>query len=171
MRRGSEIMADDTNSDTTGRIVQPLIVDPATGRILLGYHTGGMFAGNYTGLIGYANDGEEPEDAARRVAVELSGLAVGELELRAIFTFTDSETGDDEEYEFFCERFSGEVRESESMRPEWFAISEIPYDKMPADDEIWYPPFLEGKNLRGQFNFSPDMQELLSHDLQEVDNL
>ena len=54
---------------------------------------------------------------------------------------------------------------------QFVAVSEIPYDKMPADDEIWYPPFLEGKNLRGQFNFSPDMQELLSHDLKEVDNL
>ena len=158
-------------SHTTSRIVQTLIVDTATDRILLGYHKGGMFAGNYTGLLGHANDGEEPEDAARRVAMELSGLVVDDLELRAIFTFTDSETGGVDEYEFFCEQFSGEVEESESMKPKWFIISEIPYDKMPADDEIWYPPFLEGKNLRGQFNFSPNMQELLSYDLKEVDNL
>ena len=171
MRRGTEIMPDDTNSGTTDCIVQTLIIDPVTGRILLGYHTGGMFAGNYTGLIGYANDGEEPEDAARRVANELSCLTVGDLELRAIFTFIDNEAGDDEEYEFFCKRFSGEVRGSESMRPEWFAISEIPYDKMPADDEIWYPLFLEGKKLRGKFNLSSDMRELLSHNLKEVDNL
>ena len=164
-------MTDDINGDTAGRIVQTLIIDPAAGRILLGYHKCGMFAGNYSGLIGYANDGEEPEEAARRVAIELSGLTVGDLELRAIFNFIDSESGDEEEYEFLCKRFRGEVRESESMRPEWFAINEIPYDKMPADDEIWYPPFLEGKKLRGQFNLSPDMQELLSYDLKEVDNL
>ena len=164
-------MTDDINSATAGRIVQTLIIDPGTGRVLLGYHTGGIFAGNYTGLIGYANDGEEPEEAARRVAIELSGLTVGDLELRAIFNFIDSETGDEEEYEFLCKRFSGEVRESESMRPEWFAINEIPYDKMPADDEIWFPLFLEGKKLRGQFNLSPDMQEVLSHNLKEVDDL
>jgi len=161
-------MSDDTNIDTTPPIVQTMIVDPATGRILLGYHKGGIYFGNYTGLLGHAKESEKAEDAARRIAMELSGLTVNELELRAILTFTDSETGDENEYEFFCERFSGEVRESESMRPEWFAISEIPYDKMPADDEIWYPPFLEGKTLRGKFNFSPNMKDLLSHELEEV---
>ncbi len=168
--QASKIMSDDINSSDRTRLIQTLIVDPATGCILLGYHTSGTFAGNYTGLLGYANDGEEPGDAGRRIVMELSGLVVDELELRAVFTFLDDQNGDEDEYEFFCEGYSGQLRESESMRLEWIAVSAIPYEKMPADDEIWYPAFLEGKKLRGQFDLSPDMRELLSYDLIEVEN-
>ena len=163
-------MPDAINNDKAGCILLTLITYSATGWLLLGCHTGGIFAGNYTDLIAYAKDGEEVEDAARRIANEWRGIKVGELELRGIFTFTYSETGDDKEYEFFCKQFSGEVRETENIRSEWFSIRENPFDKVAAAAEILYPLYLEGKTLRGQFSLSPDMQGLLSHALKEVDN-
>ena len=31
---------------------------------------------------------------------------------------------------------------SSTMKPQWFNISEIPYESMPADDAVWYPHVL-----------------------------
>ena len=38
----------------------------------------------------------------------------------------------------------------------WFKQDEIPYSQMPADDAIWYPPFLNGQKMRGFFNFDAE---------------
>jgi len=35
------------------------------------------------------------------------------------------------------------VKETEEMKPEWFSIDEIPYDKMWDDDSYWMPRILK----------------------------
>jgi len=52
-----------------------------------------------------------------------------------------------------------------------FAIDEIPYGKMPADDALWYPAFLARKPMKGYFKFAEDGVTLLSHAIEEVDAL
>ena len=39
------------------------------------------------------------------------------------------------------------------MEPQWFAISDIPYDKMWQDDQMWLPLVLQNKKIRAAFNF------------------
>ena len=39
------------------------------------------------------------------------------------------------------------------MRPQWFDLTKIPYDKMWADDERWYPKMLEGKTFKAYYLF------------------
>jgi hypothetical protein len=36
------------------------------------------------------------------------------------------------------------MQESEEMMPKWFALDEIPFDNMWADDKIWLPELLAG---------------------------
>ena len=40
------------------------------------------------------------------------------------------------------------------MRPQWFQLESIPFDKMWPDDKFWFPIFLKGKHFYGYFNFS-----------------
>jgi hypothetical protein len=46
--------------------------------------------------------------------------------------------------------FSGEVQESDEMRPAWFPENEIPFDQMWADDQHWLPLLLQGNKFIGR---------------------
>ena len=156
---------------TTRQLVQTLVVRPDERQILLGLHKAGEFAGFYTGLLGACETGEDLEIAARRVALELCELDIRRLELRAVFEFREDGSDDIvDEFEYYCGTFSGRPTETHRMQPEWFDVEAIPYDRMPADDAIWYPPFLAGKRLRGSFVFAKDGTALLSYDLTEDSN-
>lgn len=70
---------------------------------------------------------------------------------------------------YLTNAFAGEPSESEEMKPQWFAVDAIPYDKMWADDRIWLPHVLAGKRVDGAFHFSRDENTLLTHELAVAD--
>ena len=45
----------------------------------------------------------------------------------------------------------GEIKESEEMKPKWFKIEEMPYDKMWLDDIYWHPVWLKGQQFKAYF--------------------
>ncbi|MEK7504190.1 MAG: hypothetical protein AAB550_01680 [Patescibacteria group bacterium] len=53
---------------------------------------------------------------------------------------------------------------NEEMKPQWFDIDKIPYDKMWVDDIYWLPKALDGQKLRGRFVFDKD-QKMIEHEL------
>lgn len=48
--------------------------------------------------------------------------------------------------------FSGDIAESDEMKPKWVLESNIPYDQMWPDDIYWLPLLLEGKSFLGRYN-------------------
>jgi hypothetical protein len=44
--------------------------------------------------------------------------------------------------------------ESDEMRPQWFSDEEIPFEKMGADDPLWFPYLLEDKSFVGRYTSS-----------------
>ncbi len=150
------------------RLSQAIVVDRDANRVLLVYHKSGRWEGFYTGLLDEAFPGEEPEAAAARIAAAQVGISTGPVSHRATFLFSSEAWGRAREFEFLIESHSGEAAESDTLRPQWFDFATIPYDRMPADDAIWYPPFLGGKRMRGHFDFGPDGQTLLEHEVSEV---
>jgi hypothetical protein len=42
------------------------------------------------------------------------------------------------------------------MKPYWYNVSEIPYDKMWPDDKLWLPMALQGKSFMGRFDYEDD---------------
>ena len=153
--------------------------------ILLGKWCGGELEGRYTGLLGAWEPGERPEAAAVRVARALCGLQVDpeRLEPRALLDFieVDQATGDLgsplAELQFLY-RVGGsaplaglDMAGNDVIVPEWIALDRVPYDQMPADDALWYPPvLLEGGDLlRGSFTFRG--QQLLEHHLERVSSV
>ncbi len=59
---------------------------------------------------------------------------------------------------FRATRFSGEPTETDEMRPCWFSHSEVPFDKMWADDPYWYPLLLSSTSFKGLFAFQNTTQ-------------
>ena len=46
---------------------------------------------------------------------------------------------------------TGEIIESEEMKPKWFKISEMPHEKMWLDDIYWHPIWLKGQQFKAYF--------------------
>lgn len=138
------------------------------GRILLGMKKRGFGEGWWNGFGGKLQPGESVEAAARRECREEAGIVPTSMVLRATLRFFFEDSPDElEVHVFFVEAFEGEVRESEEMRPEWFSVDAIPYERMWADDRYWLPRLLAGKKLEATFWFA-DTQTLLRHYVREV---
>lgn len=146
------------------RILTLVIVKTDT-HVLLGMKKRGFGQGKWNGFGGKVQEGESIKDACSRELYEEAGITPTDLKELGILEFTFS-TNDDhlEVHIFVCTTYSGEVGESEEMKPEWFPITEIPFSKMWTSDAYWFPLFLEGKEFRGNFHFDAD-ENAESHEL------
>lgn len=122
--------------------------------VLLGMKKRGFGAGRWNGFGGKVEIGETIEDSLKREIIEEVGIRpanlvkVGKIDFEFV--------GDPVILEvniFKTSDFEGEPTESEEMRPEWFHVSEIPFDKMWPDDNYWIPLLLEDKKFIGKFVF------------------
>jgi 8-oxo-dGTP pyrophosphatase MutT (NUDIX family) len=108
--------------------------------------------------------------AAARELQEECGLVAGELAVGGLITARFRDTADRFELHIFrVTRVTGEIRETREMRPQWFAVSEIPYDQMWASDRLWLPLLLAGKPFAGTVWFDNlESRRLLKHVIKEV---
>jgi hypothetical protein len=68
---------------------------------------------------------------------------------------------------YHISEFTDQPTESDEMRPVWFDHREVPFTKMWADDEHWYPLFLAGYCFEGVFAFR-DTHSLVWHELRQL---
>lgn len=70
------------------------------------------------------------------------------------FYFDEHKDWNQSVYVFFIKDYTWNVEESEEMKPFWFDLDKIPYDKMWEDDKIWLPWVLSwDKNIEYKFIF------------------
>ncbi len=141
-------------------------------RILLAMKKRGFGAGRYNGYGGKVEEGETIEEGAKRELREESGLEVTGLEKVGIheFEFAHDRGNILEVHVFHVTRYTGEAVETEEMKPEWFALDAIPFEKMWPDDIHWFPVFLDDKRFRTKFLFGEN-DTVLEMDIQVVENL
>jgi 8-oxo-dGTP diphosphatase len=134
------------------------------GSLLLIRKKRGLGAGKINGPGGRIDAGETPLEAAVRETREEVSLTpldpkrAGELS----FQFTDG-------YSLHCTVFAtgafrGTPRETAEARPFWCSVDELPYEEMWADDRLWMPYLLGGREFSGYFLFEGD--RMLSHRLE-----
>ena len=135
-------------------------------RVLLGLKKRGFGAGRWNGFGGKIENGETIEDAAKRELLEEAGIVVENLEQFGTLEFSWEGKPEILEVHIFKARdFKGEPTESEEMKPQWFDVSEIPFDKMWPDDKYWFPLFLADKKFKGKFLFGEN-DVVLEHNLE-----
>ena len=171
MEQELEIELEDISSQKTNYELMTLAIVYQHPKILLGMKKRGFGKGRWNGFGGKLEENEEVEDAAHRELLEESGIQADYLEPVGVLNFEFNDNPDVIQVHIFkSESFSGDIKESEEMRPEWFNVNNIPYDEMWPDDIYWLPLFLEGKKFKGKFIFS-DHDEILEYDLKEVEDI
>ena len=128
----------------------------------------GFGAGRWNGFGGKVEAGETLEDATKRELLEEAGISVASLDKVGHIEFEFASDPDILEVNIFrADNFEGEPIESEEMKPQWFHVDKIPFDKMWPDDKYWMPLFLAGKKFKGRFVFE-GQDKILEHKLELV---
>ena len=142
-------------------------------QILLGMKKYGFGVGKWNGFGGKLDVGETIEQAAKREMREESNMIVENLEKRGVLDFEFQGNSEIlEVHVFHAQNFTGMPMETNEMRPQWFEIDHITYDKMWPDDEFWMPLFLEGKKFKGRFMFNQEKNaKIIKQHLEVVENL
>lgn len=135
--------------------------------VLLGLKKARFGAGNYTGFGGKVEAGETILNAAVREVREETGVEIRPEDLRQVgtltFHFPAKPNWSQAVQVFIAEQWTGEPLESEEMRPAWFSVERIPYDRMWADAPYWLPLVLAGERFAAEFVFEADNQTLAAH--------
>jgi ADP-ribose pyrophosphatase YjhB (NUDIX family) len=147
------------------KIIMTLTLIRDKDKILLALKKRGFGMGRWNGFGGKIEVGESLEEAAQRETFEESNLAVKNLEPVAVIDFSwQNKPEQIEMHVFKATDFSGELQESEEMKPAWFTLAEIPYDKMWSDDKYWLPLFLQDKKFTAEFVFD-DHDKIVEHEI------
>jgi len=127
-------------------------------RLLLGMKKRGFGAGWWNGFGGKLDKGEDLITAAKREVFEEVGITVEEIKPVGIiqFEFVNKPADTLQVHIFEVNKFSGQPAETEEMKPQWFDINAIPFDRMWPDDKFWVPLFLKGEKFTGRFLFGKD---------------
>lgn len=126
-------------------------------KLLLAIKKKGFGEGKWNGVGGkfdFKKGDKNIVDTAVRETEEEIGVLVEKLEEVAVIAFRyPQKTWNQDAHIFLAEDWKGDPKESEEMRPQWFCVSEIPFDKMWPDDKFWLLKILEGKKLKAEFMF------------------
>lgn len=148
---------------------QTLCIVQEGSNLLLGFKKRGLGEGKWNFFGGNVEEGETIEEATRRETLEEAGVGVGGLEKMGIIQFDLEDVQIRPEVHIFkTEEFTGEPQESDEMRPQWFSIDTLPYERMWAADRFWLELLLAGKKFRGSVRFGKG-GVLLGHEIEEVE--
>lgn len=140
-------------------------------KILLGFKKRGFGNNRWNGFGGKVYLNETIEEATLRELKEECGIDGTEFQKMGIINFNIRKTGElITVYVYKIVNYLGVPKETSEMKPEWFAIKNIPYTKMWPDDKFWLPYFLQNKKFKGEFEFA-DYNKIISHKIKRVKNI
>jgi len=136
-----------------------------TKEVCLAMKKRGFGQGLWNGVGGKTKEGETPKVAFFREAFEEIGVHVRKTRKIALlhFYFPDDPKKKDwnqDVHVFLAQMWKGEPKETEEMRPQWFKLDEVPFNKMWADDLLWLPRVFAGELIEGWFSFDDNNQVL-----------
>ena len=108
---------------------------------------GGQSAGKYLGVGGKLEEGESPDECAKREIMEETGLEVLDLKLRGIITFISDVWDNEIMFLYSAEQLKGEFRD-DCDEGELFWIDEDKVLDLPAweGDRYFLKPLLDGED-------------------------
>ena len=141
-------------------------------KILLGMKKARFGKGRYNGFGGGVRPGENLIKSAIRETEEESGIIIQNPLLMGnlYFRFQSKEEQDHDVYFFKVSCYTGELKESEEMKFEWFHIDQIPYEQMWPIDKYWLPLLLKGVLFMGKVKYNLE-GKIATHKIKEVKRL
>ncbi len=141
-------------------------------KILLAMKKRGFGEGLWNGAGGKQDSGETIVQTAVRECQEEIFVTPKDIGKVAVINFyfppeKAAQGFNQQAHVYVSKSWTGEPKESEEMRPEWFDVSSLPYDSMWRDDTFWLPLVLDGKKITADFHFDNN-DEVLSHSIKEV---
>lgn len=124
----------------------------------------GLGAGKINAPGGRLDEGETPLEGAVREVEEEVGVTPLDPRERGELSFQFVDGHSIHGYVFHATKFKGSPHETDEAIPIWTPVDAIPYEEMWADDSLWLPRLLEGRNFRGRFLFDGD--EMLDSELE-----
>ena len=171
--------------------------DLAKEKILLGYKKRGFGMNKWNGLGGKVEPNETILEGAKRYsffnfvfksfkfqlklkkkqkqseAREESGLEI--LSIKKVgyieFQFESNLSEMLEVHMFSGDKFKGELRECDEIRPEWFDTNKIPFEKMWKDDSYWFPKMLSNQMFKAYFLFKEDLETIIHYSIEDTKEL
>jgi mutator protein MutT len=138
--------------------------------VLLAMKKRGFGADRYNGVGGKIDPGETIEQALVRECQEEIEVTPTHYWKVAEHDFTQKESKSPWRmyvHVYLCDEWEGEPVETEEMAPEWFKVTNVPYDAMWQDDVLWLPQVLTGEKLTGIFTFD-EKDNMLTHDIKKT---
>ncbi|MCG2688089.1 8-oxo-dGTP diphosphatase [Candidatus Parcubacteria bacterium] len=132
----------------------------------------GFGVGRWNGFGGKVKEEETIEQAMERETEEESRVDIKSFYKVAelTFFFSHNPDWDQQVHAYFCKDWVGEPQETEEMKPQWFLVSEIPFDLMWQDDIYWLPEVINKKLIKGTFSFDKE-DKIVDKEIEIVDSL
>ena len=121
--------------------------------VLLAMKKRGFGSDLWNGPGGKIEFGETAKQAAIRETKEEIGAVPKLDEPIGEILYHDRIHGDWKVTIFRTEEWTGDVIESEEMKPQWFSIEAIPYKQMWAGDELWLPHVINNRKFSAELWF------------------
>lgn len=122
--------------------------------VLLGLKKRGFGAANWNAPGGKIELGETAKITAIRETQEEVGLTPALTEPIGEILYHDPMHGNWKVTVYRTESYSGELIESDEMKPQWWPVDTIPYKSMWEGDEEWLPHVIENKNFTAELWFN-----------------
>lgn len=139
-------------------------------KILLAMKKRGFGEGKYNGVGGKIEKNETPEQAMIRETQEEISVTPIDYEKAGLIEFDEYYKGTKQKLAFhlyIVHKWNGTISETEEMKPQWFSINEIPYNKMFPDDKYWLPLVLKGQKIKAYFDFDENWN-LISKNIEDL---
>jgi 8-oxo-dGTP diphosphatase len=127
-------------------------------KILLGKKLRGHGMGKIVGVGGKFEEGETAEECAVRETFEETSVKITKFEEVGRVVYDNLHYKDhvirEQMHVFFATEWDGEPQDSDELDLEWYALRDMPYEKMWSDTKEYLPGLLQGKKLEAHFDYN-----------------
>ena len=137
---------------------------------MLGEKKKGFGKGKLNGPGGKIEPGETPEQGMIRETREEVGITPKKYKEMGTVEFVEWYKGEEQNvifYLYVATEYEGKLKESDELKPYWFDLDNIPYDKMFEDDSYWMPIVLEGNKIQAFFEYDKEWK-MVRHEVKIV---